>query len=358
MRSGMSYMEVKAVFPARSADHQDAADERIQVEVVIRGGMPPDEFPLHAKISSLDNGRELYAASVTAEELDHLLSMINGLKDNSGLLSSQMIRKSKRKKFLPQLMGIVNATPDSFYAGSRVSSGDTAFLDSMLDEKPDIIDVGGESTRPGSLPVSAREELSRISPVIEYLSGSTSIPISVDTTKPEVLAGVLKYDVKYANDISGLANLGMAGLCRENDLKYILMHIRGTPADMQLHTGYEDAVPEIMAFLYEKVGELLGLGLRPEQIIVDPGIGFAKTAETNMEIIRNASSINMGLETLFGTSRKSFMRKISGTEPENRLYGTIAASIFLMEKSVDILRLHDVSANREALETYSRISGY
>ena len=351
-------MEVQAVFPARRANRHHAGDGRIPIEAVIRGGMSADEFPFHVKISSLDKGRELYSARVSAGELDHLISMIKGLKDGAGLLSSQMIGKSNRKKFLPQLMGIVNATPDSFYSGSRVSSGGTAFLDSMLDEKPDIIDVGGESTRPGSLPVSAEEELSRIKPVIEYLSGSTSIPISVDTTKPEVLAGVLKYGVKYANDISGLANPGIAELCRENGLKYILMHIRGKPVDMQLHTKYTDAIPEIMAFFYEKVGELVGLGLRPEQIIVDPGIGFAKTAETNMEIIRNGSSINMGLDTLFGMSRKSFMGKISGTEPENRLYGTIAASIFLMENGVDILRLHDVSANREALKTYSRISGY
>ncbi|MHB1708943.1 MAG: dihydropteroate synthase [Thermoplasmataceae archaeon] len=351
-------MEVLAVFPARNAGHHHADDGRIPVEAVIRGKMSPDELPFHAGIMGMDNGMELYAASVTAEELDHLISMIKGLEDTSGLLSSQMIGKINRKKFMPQLMGIVNATPDSFYAGSRVSPGGTALLDSMLDEKPDIIDVGGESTRPGSLPVSAEEELSRINPVIEYLSGSTSIPISVDTTKPEVLAGVLKYDVRYANDISGLANPGMADLCRENDLKYILMHIRGTSVDMQLHTKYTDAVSEIMAFFYEKVAQLVGMGLRPEQIIVDPGIGFAKTAETNMEIIRNGSSMNMGLDTLFGMSRKSFMRKISGTEPEKRLYGTIAASIFLMDKSVDILRLHDVSANREALETYSRISGY
>jgi dihydropteroate synthase len=351
-------MKVLAVFPARNANPHNAPDGMFPVEAVIRGGIPPDEFPIHTKISNLGNGRELYAASVTGEELDYLLSMINGLKDISSFFSSQIIRKIKRNKFLPQLMGIVNATPDSFYAGSRVSSGDTAFIDSMLDEKPDIIDVGGESTRPGSLPVSSEEELSRITPVIEYLSGSTSIPISVDTTKPEVLAGVLKYDVKYANDISGLADPGMAELCRENGLKYILMHIRGKPVDMQLHTSYADAIPEIMAFFYEKVAQLLGLGLQAEQIIVDPGIGFAKTAETNMEIIRYGSSINMGLQTLFGMSRKSFMKKISGTEPGKRLYGTVAASIFLMEKGVDILRLHDVSANREALETYSRISGY
>ncbi|QRF75183.1 dihydropteroate synthase [Thermoplasmatales archaeon] len=351
-------MDVLAVFPSRSIAQISGEGKEIGVEIVVRSGTAPNTVEKCRKISDLGNGLDLFSGSVNMQELELLISRIPGMEPFSRTLSTGILNRLRRKKFVPELMGIVNTTPDSFYPGSRISPGDTAALDAMIDEKPDIIDIGGESTRPGSLPVTVEVELARIKPAIEYVSSSTDIPISVDTTKPRVLEGVLDYNVKYANDISGFADPGMALLSSEHDLRYILMHMRGTPENMQQLSVYKDAVAEIMTFFYGKVAELTNFGLSLDQIIVDPGIGFAKTPETNIDLVRHISSLNMGLDLLVGTSRKSFMKKISGTEPERRLYGTLASSIYLMEHGVNILRLHDVSANREALKNYSMISGY
>ncbi|MEM0155416.1 MAG: dihydropteroate synthase [Thermoplasmataceae archaeon] len=349
-------MVVLAVFPARNRILKGNNDSRIAVEVISDGKADLEQVEnLRPVIPEWDHIKHA-CGYVTTGDLGYLLSQIPGFNECSPILAQKMFEKRLGRRKIPRIMGIINVTPDSFYSGSRVENTDSRKIDSIIEEKPDIIDIGGESTRPGSHMVSADVEISRILPVIKHVSETTNIPISVDTMKPEVLEKVIGYNVKYANDISGLGNFEMARLAAEHDLHYILMHIRGTPQTMQTLAEYNDPVAEVMMFFFEKVGTLTEHGLKLQNLIVDPGIGFAKNFDSNLEIVRSASSINMGLAVLFGTSRKSFFGKILNTTPEKRLNGTIASSIYLMDRGVDILRLHDINSNREALLTYNEIS--
>lgn len=348
-------MGILAVFPSRKwvPDHYSA---EMLVEVITEKGTGLDSIESMERIGSLGKNCEHILGYVDKESLKGLISEIPGISEFSSYISSRIFEKAFQKVMeLPKLMGIINATPDSFYSGSRFDSEDLKRVDSIIEEKPDIIDIGGESTRPGSLPVPKDEELSRILPIIRHVSESSNIPISVDTVKPEVLESVIQFNVKYANDISGLKNGKIADLAGEHGLRYILMHMRGTPKNMQNLTSYADPVAEIMSFFYAGFEKLVKHGIKPENVIVDPGIGFAKNFDTNLEILRSSKSLNMGLDLLVGMSRKSFLGKMLNNLPEKRLNGTIATSIYLMNHGVDILRLHDISANREALMTYRKI---
>jgi dihydropteroate synthase len=349
-------MVVLAVFPARKKFLDENWGGRMAIEIMSDGNADlsyvEDLKPMRPEWNHIRHA----CGYISPDYLENLLSQIPGFSEYSSTLASGMFRKRFGTRKIPLIMGIINVTPDSFYPGSRLENTDIRKIDSIIEEKPDIIDVGGESTRPGSNPVNSEEEISRILPVVKHISETTSIPISIDTIKPGVLEKVIDYHVKYANDISGLGNTDMAMLAANNDLHYVLMHMRGTPQTMQDHTEYNDPVAEVMIFFFEKVRSLMECGLKLQNVVIDPGIGFAKGYDTNLEIMRSASSINMGLEVLFGTSRKSFLGKILSVTPERRLNGTIASSIYLMNRGVDILRLHDISSNREAMLTYTEIS--
>jgi len=245
------------------------------------------------------------------------------------------------------VMGILNVTPDSFSDGGLFLSRDSAIERAlrMEDEGADIIDVGGESTRPGSEPVPLEDELKRTIPVIEALAGRLSIPISIDTYKSEVATRAVEAGASMVNDISGLRfDPEMAPLLSRYDVALILMHIRGTPRNMQDNPVYSDLMTEISDYLREGIRLAAESGIAEERIVIDPGIGFGKTAEHNLRIINNLDALSaLGRPVLVGVSRKSFIGRVLNNAPvSERLEGTAAAVAVSVMKGANIVRVHDV----------------
>jgi dihydropteroate synthase len=260
----------------------------------------------------------------------------------------------------PAIMGILNVTPDSFYDGGKYAGADDAVARAraMAAEGADIIDVGGESTRPGSGSVTAAEEIERLRPVVESLAGDMDVPISVDTRKAAVADAMLALGAHMINDVSGLAyDDRMAEVVSSHGVPVVLMHMRGTPEDMQQHTGYANVVSEVRRELMERVAAAEAAGIAREKIIIDPGIGFAKTAEQSAEIIAAVGRfVETGYPVLLGPSRKSFMGSLLGLEAEDRLEATIATCIWSVLKGVKILRVHDVGPVGRALSMVREVS--
>ncbi|MDW8029902.1 MAG: dihydropteroate synthase [Armatimonadota bacterium] len=244
------------------------------------------------------------------------------------------------------VMGIINVTPDSFSGDGVVDPNDAvAKAWKFVEDGADIVDIGGESTRPGSQPISADEEMRRVLPVIERLiAGNFPLPISVDTYKPEVAKLALEAGACIVNDIFGLRQPKMMDLVAEHKPTIIIMHMQGTPQTMQINPTYEDCVNEIAEFLKQQAEAVMKLGLPKDKIIVDPGIGFGKTVEHNLEILRRLREIKaLGFPVLIGTSRKSFIGKILGIEvPAERVWGTAATVAIAVANGADIIRVHDV----------------
>jgi len=244
------------------------------------------------------------------------------------------------------VMGILNVTPDSFSDRGLYGDAEAAIRHGlqMAEDGADVIDVGGESTRPGAQAVTAEEELARVIPIVEALADQIRTPISIDTYKPEVARAALDAGAGIINDIMGLADPEMRALSAERRTPSIIMHMKGTPRTMQEDPVYEDVVSEIMAFLRERVEAVVGAGLPREYLIVDPGIGFGKTAEHNLEIIRKLADFkSLGLPILIGPSRKAFIGKVLGDlPPTERLEGTAAAVALSIANGANIVRVHDV----------------
>ncbi|MGB0741254.1 MAG: dihydropteroate synthase [Planctomycetaceae bacterium] len=271
-----------------------------------------------------------------------------------------LANRTLNRRELPLLMGILNVTPDSFSDGGQFHTEDAAVRQAEQLEQAgaDILDIGGESTRPGAVPVSLEEELRRTIPVIRRLAGSVRIPISIDTTKSEVARQALDAGAEIVNDISGLTfDAEMAEVCRVHDAGICLMHIQGTPQTMQNAPAYHDVVQEVSDFLQTQVDRCLMLGIPAERMCVDPGIGFGKTAEHNLDLMRAVSSLQQQLQrpVLIGHSRKRFLSRILGRDVEERLGGTIGVAVALAEAGVDVLRIHDVQAVRDSLVAWNTI---
>lgn len=253
----------------------------------------------------------------------------------------------------PLIMGILNATPDSFSDGGRYLAIDQAVEHGrkLAEDGADILDIGGESTRPGSEPVPLDEELRRVIPVIERLAPLLNIPISVDTSKAEVARQALLAGARIVNDISGLQfDSEMIRVCVENPCGVICMHIQGTPQTMQIDPRYQNVVEEIFTYFSRRLQELSDAGLPPERVVIDPGVGFGKTAQHNIEIMTSLSRFQQsGRPVLIGHSRKRFLQKVLNRPLNEALYGTIGVSLGLAAQNVDLLRVHDVAANRDAL---------
>ncbi|MBI4394762.1 MAG: dihydropteroate synthase [Candidatus Omnitrophica bacterium] len=253
----------------------------------------------------------------------------------------------------PLIMGILNLTPDSFYDGGRFLNPDLALEQAfrLVKDGADILDLGAESTRPGAKVVSAEEELSRLLPVLAKLRGQIHIPISVDTTKSRVARRALEEGVHVINDVSGLRqDSEMASVVKEFGAGLVLMHRRGTPETMQLLTDYEDLIEDISRELSESMAIAESHGISQNRIVLDPGIGFSKTAEQNLELLERLSEFkSLGRPLLVGPSRKSFMGAITKQAPDKRLFGTVAACVLAYERGANILRVHDVWAVKEAL---------
>jgi dihydropteroate synthase len=254
----------------------------------------------------------------------------------------------------PLIMGILNVTPDSFSDGNLYLDPQSAIDRAleMVDEGADIIDIGGESTRPGAAPVSPGDELQRIIPVISGLSDRTSCPISVDTWKSPVARAALHAGAEIINDISGFTfDPQMAAVAAESGAGVVLMHTHGTPQTMHADTTYVDLIGEVVHSLRESIQQALLDGVESERIAIDPGIGFAKVAAQNMEILRRLSEFTtLGLPLLVGTSRKSFIGKALGREPGDRLHGTAATVALAVSSGAHILRVHDVREMRDVAD--------
>ena len=244
------------------------------------------------------------------------------------------------------VMGVLNVTPDSFFDGGQFLRPCAARKRALQMEKEgaDIIDIGAESTRPGSLSVSVDDEISRVMPVISKLKGAIKIPISVDTTKYEVASAVLKEGVSIINDISGLSNdKRLATLCAEYSAGLVIMHIKGKPRTMQKNPVYKNLLSEISKHIRESIKIARGAGVKKESIIIDPGIGFGKRLKHNLEIIRNIGYFKkIGFPLMMGLSRKSFIGTLSALGVEDRLAPTIAVNAIAAYNGADILRVHDV----------------
>lgn len=243
------------------------------------------------------------------------------------------------------VMGILNLSPDSFYAGSSYSDIEKAVnrAHEMVGQGADIIDVGGESTRPGSEPLTTEEEIKRVIPVVEKLLDEIKVPISVDTYKVEVAERALEIGAHIINDIYGLRTEGMAELISKYDVPVVIMHMQGTPKDMQKNPQYKYVIKEIISFLKERAKFAEKSGIKSDKIIIDPGIGFGKTTGHNLKIIKNLGKFkSLGYPILIGVSRKSFIGNILNLGPEERLEGTLAAISISIMNGANILRVHDV----------------
>ena len=259
----------------------------------------------------------------------------------------------------PRVMGIVNVTPDSFSDGGRFLDPERAIAHGcrLVAQGADILDIGGESTRPGAQAVSAEDELGRVEPVVAGLAGTA--PVSIDTSKALVAAAALDRGAEIVNDVTALrADPDLAGLCAERGCTVVLMHMLGSPRTMQDDPRYEDVVDEVRRFLAGRVEAAVSAGVAEERIWVDPGIGFGKTVEHNLELLRRLGEIaTLGRPVVIGSSRKRFLGEITGRELGERLGGTIASNVLALAAGADVFRVHDVAEAREALDAAEAILG-
>ena len=265
-----------------------------------------------------------------------------------------------------RVMGILNVTPDSFSDGGRFLEPAAAIEHgrALLAEGADIVDVGGESTRPGAQEVSAQEELARVRPVIEALTaerGQGGAVISVDTSKATVAAAALEAGASFVNDVTALrGDAGMAGVVAGSGAECCLMHMLGDPRTMQRDPRYEDVVSEVKSFLEERLAFAVREGVREQQVLLDPGIGFGKTVAHNLQLLARLDElVSIGRPIVVGTSRKSFLARLTTrpSEPHERLAGTLATSVLAFERGASVLRVHDVAPAREALEVAAATLG-
>ena len=253
----------------------------------------------------------------------------------------------------PRIMGVLNVTPDSFSDGGEYLSIELALRQGLklVADGADLIDIGGESSRPGADPVSETEELDRVIPVIERLRRETDIPLSIDTTKSVVARAAVLAGANYINDISGLQfDDGMVEVAAEVGAGLFLMHTRGTPREMQKNTDYHDLVTEVLDSLQLSLDIALAAGVSPRGLAIDPGIGFGKSVDGNLVLLRRLNEFHqLGYPILLGTSRKSFIGRILGQDdPRQRGAGTLATLALAVEKGVQIFRAHDVREARDA----------
>ncbi len=257
------------------------------------------------------------------------------------------------------VMGVLNVTPDSFSDGGEFFDAEKAVERGlqMAAEGAAIIDIGGESTRPGSAPVSDEEHIRRVVPVIKALCKKIDVPISIDTYKLEVAKAALEAGAGMINDITALSDERMAELAAEQDVPVVLMHMQGTPATMQIEPKYEDVVSEVLQFLLERARRAEDAGIDGKKIFIDPGIGFGKTLEHNLLLLRNIDKfVAAGYRVLVGTSRKSFIGKLTGREkPSERIFGTAATVALCAAAGVSIVRVHDVAEMVDVVKTTNAI---
>jgi len=302
-----------------------------------------------------------YGLKLLAEKIFSLLREESSSRVKEVILPR---RKIKIPAGQPLIMGILNVTPDSFYDGGKYYDIDraVAHAEFMISEGAQIIDVGGESSRPGALPIAKEEEITRVVPVIKKIAKRTNTIISVDTYKAEVAERAIEAGAEIVNDISALRlDKNMVDVVRKYKVGVILMHMRGTPRTMQKNIYYKDVISDIRNFLQKRAEHAIESGVNRNSIMVDPGIGFGKTVEHNLQVLSHLDEFkSLNFPLVLGTSRKSFIGKILGSEknplpPEERLVGSIATYAYAVLNGVDVLRVHDVKETREMIKVLSAI---
>jgi dihydropteroate synthase len=267
----------------------------------------------------------------------------------------------KQSSSMPLLMGVLNVTPDSFSDGGQFNCLDTALLqaDLMLAQGADIIDVGGESTRPNATSVPLQEELDRVLPIIIALRSRFDIPISIDTRHAMVMREAVSAGASMINDVHALQGPDALTIAAQLQVPVCLMHMQGEPGTMQDNPSYHDVVAQIMQFLQDRIAACVAAGIKRENIVVDPGFGFGKTYEHNLILLRTLKQFkSFQLPLLVGLSRKTWIGVATKKGPEGRLAGSLAAAILATQQGANILRVHDVGATRDALRVLCAVSEY
>ena len=251
------------------------------------------------------------------------------------------------------IMGVVNTTPDSFSDGGKFLASDAAVDHalSLCEQGADILDIGGESTRPGAQPVGVQEELDRVLPVIEALSSASDVPLSIDTSKPEVMQVAVQAGASLINDVNGLRAEGALEVAAESGAKVCVMHMQGEPRTMQKSPHYEDVLADVIAFLAGRIDDCLEYGIERQNIIVDPGIGFGKTLQHNLTLLNGVARMRSELncELLIGVSRKSMIDAILGRPVDQRMAGSVGLAVQAALNGAKILRVHDVAETHDAI---------
>lgn len=260
----------------------------------------------------------------------------------------------------PRVMGIVNVTPDSFSDGGKFAAAETAVQRGMelVGQGADILDIGGESTRPGATPVPLEEELRRVVPVIEALAEKARVPISVDTYKPEVMKAAIAAGASIVNDVFALTQPGALEVVAASNVGVCLMHSQGTPQTMQLDPHYDDVVREVGRYLAERMQACEAHGIPRSRILLDPGFGFGKRSAHNIALLRELPTLcELGQPVLVGLSRKSVLGQMTGNDVDVRLHASLSAAVISVMKGARIVRVHDVKATVDALKVLTAVEG-
>jgi dihydropteroate synthase len=264
----------------------------------------------------------------------------------------------------PLVMGIVNVTPDSFSDGGLHLQRDAALAHAqqLIAEGADILDIGGESTRPGARPVSVQEELDRVLPIIEGLCGTSApispVPISIDTCKPEVMQAAFAAGAQMVNDINALQDAAAMNAVAAGNVAVCLMHKQGNPQTMQEQPHYQNVVAEVSAFLRERIATAETAGIQRKRIVIDPGFGFGKTLAHNLALLRELKKLTeLGVPVLVGLSRKSMLGALTGQDVGQRLPASVAAALIAVQRGANIVRVHDVRATVDALKVWNAVNG-
>jgi dihydropteroate synthase len=261
----------------------------------------------------------------------------------------------------PLIMGILNVTPDSFSDGGKYASYKSALYqaEKMIEDGVDIIDIGGESTRPGALAVAEKDEVERVIPLLSAIKEKFAVKVSIDTSKAEVMRQAIVHGADMINDVRALQNEGCLAVLAESNLPVCLMHMQGLPSTMQNNPNYEDVISDIKSFFIERINACEQQGINRTRLILDPGFGFGKTLEQNYQLLAQLAQFNdLGLPLLSGTSRKSMIGDLLSRNVDDRLAGSIATAIIAAQQKANIIRVHDVKETFDALKILKMTANY
>ncbi|PKI16864.1 dihydropteroate synthase [Colwellia sp. 12G3] len=274
---------------------------------------------------------------------------------------SSSSQSSQSSTSSPQVMGILNVTPDSFSDGGKFATFDKALaqVEQMILDGADIIDIGGESTRPGAVDVSEEDELARVIPLLKAIKLNFDIKVSIDTSKAEVMSQAIAHGADIINDVRALQNEGCLAVLAQSDVPVCLMHMQGLPRSMQNNPQYNEVIADIKQFFIDRISVCEQAGIKRERLILDPGFGFGKTLEQNYQLLAQLSQFNdLGLPLLSGTSRKSMIGNLLACNVDERLAGSITTAIIAAQQKASIIRVHDIKETVDALKVLSMTAKY